>query len=115
MATRSKQLEQMKLQVGRTAAAARNARGWSQAYVAQALDVDSETISRIERGQSIRLERLLDLAFLYQIPVAAFFRDAPGPKPAAMDEITLAVSILDETNKEWVVQMVKAVASKFDT
>lgn len=114
MTTRSKQLEEMKVSIGRTAAAARVARNWSQEYVGQKLEVDSETISRLERGQSVRLERLLDLAILYEMPVSSFFKGAPGPRPSTDDELAMAISILDDINKDWVLQMVRAVVDKME-
>lgn len=112
---RSEQIEQMKLRVGRALAAARGARGWSQPHVAQLLGIDSETISRIERGHVVRLDRLYDLALLYGIPMASLFYDAPGPKVSEVDEIVSALTLLDEKNRQWVLQMVRAVTSKLES
>lgn len=111
---RAEQIELMKLRVGRALAAARSARGWSQPQVAQQLGVDSETISRLERGHVVRLDRLYDLAVLYEIPVSALFHDAPGPRPAQSDEIVLALELLDEGNRQWVLDMVRAVIEKLE-
>jgi len=108
------QIELMKLRLGRALATARNARGWSQPHVAQLMGVDSETISRIERGHVVRLDRLYDLAVLYDIPIAALFHDAPGPRPDRIDEIVLALGLLDETNRQWVLDMVRAVTAKLE-
>lgn len=105
----------MKFKVGRALAAARGARAWSQPHVAQLLGIDSETISRIERGHVVRLDRLYDLATLYDIPMSALFYDAPGPKLDLVDEITSAVALLDEKNREWVLQIVRAVTSKLES
>lgn len=111
---RTEQIELMKLRVGRALAAARGARGWSQPHVAQQLGIDSETISRIERGHVVRLDRLYDLAVLYDIPVASLFHDAPGPKPARSDEVVLALELLDEGNRQWVLDMIRAVTAKLE-
>jgi transcriptional regulator with XRE-family HTH domain len=111
---RTEQIELMKLRLGRALATARNARGWSQPHVAQLMGVDSETISRIERGHVVRLDRLYDLAVLYDIPIAALFHDAPGPRPDRIDEIVLALGLLDETNRQWVLDMVRAVTAKLE-
>ncbi len=110
---RSEQVELLRQKIGSAAAVARNARGWSQEYVARQLNIDSETISRLERGVSIRLDRLLDLANLYNVPLASFFNDAPGPKLPVAQEISMAVAILDDANQQWVLQMVRSVVDKF--
>jgi transcriptional regulator with XRE-family HTH domain len=78
------------------------------------MGVDSETISRIERGHVVRLDRLYDLAVLYDIPVASLFHDAPGPRPDRIDEIVLVLGLLDETNRQWVLEMVRAVTAKLE-
>lgn len=111
---RTEQIELMKLRVGRALAAARSARGWSQPHVAQQLGVDSETISRLERGHVVRLDRLYDLAVLYDLPVSALFHDAPGPRPVRIDEIVLALELLDEGNQQWVLDMVRAITEKLE-
>lgn len=112
---RTEQIELLKLRVGRALAAARSARGWSQPHVAQRLGIDSETISRIERGHVVRLDRLYDLAVLYEIPVASLFHDAPGPRPEQTDEIVLALELLDEGNRQWVLDMIRAVTAKLES
>jgi transcriptional regulator with XRE-family HTH domain len=112
---RAEQLEQLKHAIGRTVAAARTSRGWSQAEVGRKLDVDSETISRIERGQNVRLERMLDLATLYEVPISSFFKDAPGPRMQISDELTLTLSVLSEQDRSWVLDMLKAYLSRPDS
>ena len=111
---RAEQLEQLKLAIGRTAAAARTSRGWSQAEVGRKLDVDSETISRIERGQTVRLERMLDLATLYQMPISSFFKDAPGPQMQIADELALTLGVLSDHDRAWVLDMLKAYLNRPD-
>ena len=112
---RAEQLEQLKLAIGRTAAAARTSRGWSQAEVGRKLDVDSETISRIERGQTVRLERMLDLATLYQMPISSFFKDAPGPQMQISDELALTLGVLSDHDRSWVLDMLKAYLNRPDS
>lgn len=107
-------MELMKVRLGRALAATRNARGWSQAHVAQQLGIDSETVSRIERGHVIRLDRLLDLALVYEVPISSLFNDAPGPRPRVGEEIALLVSLLDEENQRWVLEMVRALIAKLE-
>lgn len=104
----------MKLQVGRALAAARTARGRSQPHVAQLMGVDSETISRLERGHVVRLDSLYDLALLYDIFIAALSHDAPGPRPDRIDEIVAALELVDDGNRQWVLDMVRAVTAKLE-
>ncbi len=92
------------MSVGRAIAAARRARGLFQKDVAAHLGVEQETISRFERGETLHpLDRLLDLALLFDVPVSAFFAGAPGPTMQSLDELMDLLSLLSERERNLVI------------
>lgn len=78
------------------------------------MGIDSAAISRIERGHVVRLDRLYGLALLYDIPIAALFHDAPGPRPDRIEEIALALELVDDGNRQWVLDMVRAATARLE-
>jgi transcriptional regulator with XRE-family HTH domain len=66
-------------QLGRRVAERRKALGWLQAELADKLGVETETISRFERGLALpSLERLDELAHVLGIPIADLLSSATG-------------------------------------
>lgn len=76
----------------------RKASGYTQVSLAEACQMDSITISRIERGErSPTLEHLEKLALLFNVPVSIFFNEAetaPGAGEA------MALNLLRQLNPE---------------
>ena len=92
------------MSVGRAIAAARRARGLYQKDVAAHLGVEQETISRFERGETLHpLDRLLDLAVLFDVPISAFLTGAPGPTVPSLEEFLNLLSLLSERERDLVV------------
>lgn len=101
---RNHRIAALRMSVGRAIAAARRARGLFQKDVAAHLGVEQETISRFERGETLHpLDRLLDLAVLFDVPVSAFFAGAPGPTVPSLDEFVDLLSLLSERERDLVV------------
>lgn len=101
---RTHRIAALRMSVGRAIAAARRARGLMQKDVALQLGVEQETISRLERGETLHpLDRLLDLAVLFDVPIAAFFAGAPGPVSSRCDELVATLNLLSERDQDMVV------------
>lgn len=101
---RNHRIAALRMSVGRAIAAARRARGLFQKDVAAHLGVEQETISRFERGETLHpLDRLLDLALLFDVPVSAFFAGAPGPTMQSLDELMDLLSLLSERERNLVI------------
>jgi len=101
---RNQRVAALRTSVGRAIASTRRARGLFQKDVAAHLGVEQETISRFERGETLHpLDRLLDLAVLFDVPVGAFFAGAPGPAMRSLDELTDSLSTLSERERDLVV------------
>lgn len=101
---RNQRVAALRISVGRAIASTRRARGLFQRDVAAHLGVEQETISRFERGDTLHpLDRLLDLAVLFDVPVSTFFVGAPGPAMRSLDELTDLLSTLSERERDVVV------------
>lgn len=101
---RSQRVAALRMSVGRAIASTRRARGLFQKDVAAHLGVEQETISRFERGETLHpLDRLLDLAVLFDVPISAFFSSAPGPATQSLDELIDLLSLLSEHERNLVV------------
>ncbi len=73
--------------VGRRLSRLRRSRKWTQQRVAAAIGVDRGTISRWERGVILpSLDRLGELARLFEIPIAELFAVAPKKSQSAPAE-----------------------------
>lgn len=73
--------------VGRRLSRLRRGRKWTQQRVAAAIGVDRGTISRWERGVILpSLDRLGELARLFEIPIAELFAVAPKKSQSAPAE-----------------------------
>jgi transcriptional regulator with XRE-family HTH domain len=117
---RNNRITALRMSVGRAIAAARRARGMRQSDVAAQLGVEQETISRFERGTTLLpLDRLMDLAVLFEVPVGAFFAGTPGPAAPQFEELVNLLGLLSEPEQNLVVaqaiSLTKAVAGlRFD-
>lgn len=101
---RNQRVAALRTSVGRAIASTRRARGLFQKDVAAHLGVEQETISRFERGETLHpLDRLLDLAVLFDVPLSAFFAGAPGPAMSSLDELMDLLSLLSEQERNLVV------------
>ena len=98
--------------VGRSIARYRKLAGFTQAKVADSLNIETETVSRLETGaNSATLERLEQFANLYGCQVFAFFhdeiKDMEGPartviellRPLTGEEKQLIVSFVADVSR----------------
>jgi transcriptional regulator with XRE-family HTH domain len=97
--------QKIALQLGRALARERTGTGQTQEQVAEILGVNTETISRIERGATLpTLPRLLALADLYDVPVEQLFRRSSSRVPDVGAELADLLGRLSDADRIWVGQ-----------
>jgi transcriptional regulator with XRE-family HTH domain len=105
--------------VGRQIALARRRRGWTQADLAEALDIEGSTLSRYECGvREPPLHLLLDIARVLRVPLVALL-DLPEAdvaldvaSPSAVPEVEEVVALwpsLVPTERALVLAVVRAL------
>ena len=111
MAPRSK--PQTAARLGQSLAAARTGSGLTQEQVAEILEVDLQTIGRMERGVVWpTLPRLLSLAELYKVPVSSLLRqNSPLTKDIAEDLEGL-LARLTEADRVWVKEWLRELCER---
>ena len=111
MAPRSK--PQTAARLGQSLAAARTESGLTQEQVAEILEVDLQTIGRMERGVVWpTLPRLLSLAELYKVPVSLLLRqNSPLTKDIAEDLEGL-LARLTEADRVWVKEWLRELCER---
>ena len=111
MASRSKL--QTAARLGQSLAAARTNSGWTQEQVAELLEVDLQTIGRIERGVIWpTLPRLLSLAELYKVPVSSLLQqNSPLTKDVAAD-LEHLLARLTESDRVWVKEWLRELCER---
>ena len=98
------------LRVGRILAGHRQERGLTQDRVAELLNVEPETISRFERGETLpSLVRLAELADVYEVPLEALVRGVASSPLDQANEIAEELKGLSRDNcdfvRRWVSEM----------
>jgi transcriptional regulator with XRE-family HTH domain len=97
--------QKIALQLGRELAQARTASGQTQEQVADLLDVNMETVSRIERGVMLpSIPRLLELAAIYNIPASTLLGRSSVHAPDIAEKVSNQLSRLNEDDRVWVGQ-----------
>ena len=109
--------------VGRQIAIARRGRGWTQAELAEALDIEGSTLSRYECGvREPPLHLLLDIARVLRVPLVALldlpeadvapYVASPSASPSAFPEVEEVVALwpsLVPTERALVLAVVRAL------
>jgi len=99
--------------IGRALARARSVAAMTQEEVSEALNVNTETISRFERGYTLPpLGRLFELAILYGVEPETLIAggEARSLEPAA--DITLLMDGLRAEDREFVREWVAAMCAR---
>ena len=108
MARTKRTNKELAIQIGMAIRAQRKIADMTQEALAEAVDLQSETISRFENGQRTpSIEKLADIADVLGISITAFFEHAEGASPAAdadpyAQRIKVAVDKLPEEGKHFV-------------
>lgn len=94
--------------LGRNITERRKHLGWTQADLAEKLGVDSETISRFERGSNLpSLLRLEKLALIMDAPLAALLAESSAHPLDQSRVLAELIGKLDEKDRLFVVNIVK--------
>jgi transcriptional regulator with XRE-family HTH domain len=88
----------------------RKALGWTQEYLAQHLDVDTETISRFERGVTIpSIKTLEKLAGLLSVTACELLAQTSPPAPGNTEVIARFLETLPEADQTYVMETVRSL------
>ena len=110
--TKKKQTSKLGGNLGANIAARRKELGWTQAELAERIGVDTETVSRFERGSNLpSLTRLEKLAYILRLPLARLL-SASSPQVDDQAAIILEwVSALKERDREFVLASLKQLCA----
>lgn len=96
--------------VGKAIASKRIQKGLTQSDVAVKLDIEKETVSRLETGAiSPTLARLHQLSGTFDCPVRHFFWQTEGDESAQADTIADMIRTLPTSRRESVVKCVEEI------
>lgn len=109
--------DDLEKQLGLNLASRRKALGWTQDFVAQQISVETETISRIERGVSTpSLKTLARLADLLSINLSDLFADSILlEKPSDIEALALTLECLHPDDRHFVIQSMRLQAKHIDS
>lgn len=103
-------------QIGQAIRARRKQLGWTQSALAEAIGLETETISRMENGMRLpTLEKLVEMADCFRMPVAAFFEHVEtsvrqDPSDLYAERIAVALDQLPEAGKTFVLEVAQHYA-----
>lgn len=101
--------------IGQALAGARTAVALTQEQVAEALGVNTETISRFERGHTPPpLPRLFELAALYKVPVETLIAGGAGRALDPATDVSRLLGALSDEDQEFVRDWVAAMCEKLN-
>lgn len=106
--TQNKHGQELALRLGKSIAEKRKLIGWTQANVAEKLGLDTETISRFERGVSLPSLATLDrLAQVLKTSVGDLLSESSSQPSDQAEIISGWLSSLDEKDRSYVMELVK--------
>jgi len=101
------------VRLGRNIAAARKACGKTQAEVAEKVEIDTVSLSRIERGVVAPGITTLDrLAETLGVPLGALFNGASSGSVTLADTIAVLLQQLDETDRIFLLEQMQMWVKK---
>lgn len=116
MARTKRKNRELAVQIGNIIRAQRKAAGMTQAVLGETLELETETISRMENGLRLpSIEKLVEMAEVFRIPIALFFKYLDAADPSLHQELYLkrmgvALEKLPETGKTFVLEVAQNYA-----
>jgi transcriptional regulator with XRE-family HTH domain len=96
--------------LGLNIAARRKSLGWTQEYLAQHMGVDTETISRFERGVTApSLKSIEKLAGLLSVTIADLLGESTPPEPTQLEALSRLLEPLVEEDRNYVMASVRSL------
>ena len=116
MARTKRSNPELAVEIGKAIRRQRKAAGITQAMLAEAIGLESETVSRIENGIRLpSIEKLVEIADLFHAPVAVFFEHVSTSKKQQetqllAEKISVALEKLPESGKSFVLDVAQNYA-----
>jgi transcriptional regulator with XRE-family HTH domain len=116
MARTKRKNPELAVEIGKIIRKQRKAAGITQAMLAEAIGLESETVSRMENGIRLpSIEKLVEMADLFQVPVAVFFENVATSKKQQntqllAEKISVALEKLPESGKSFVLDVAQNYA-----
>lgn len=102
--------------LGLNIATRRKSLGWTQEYLAQHMGVDTETISRFERGVTApSLKSIEKLASLLTITIAELLSELSPPEPTQLEVLSRLIEPLIEEDRSYVLASIKSLCHYLST
>jgi transcriptional regulator with XRE-family HTH domain len=100
--------------LGINIAARRKSLGWTQEFLAHQLEVDTETISRIERGVTCpSLKTLVKISTLLAITIADLLDEAPPSTPSHIEVTARLLEPLQDKDRAFVMEWLRSLSHYF--
>ena len=121
MARTKRKNTNLALEIGKTIRKLRKDAGMTQAVLAEAIGLESETVSRIENGVRLpSIEKLVEAAEVFRVPVAVFFENVGSAKKSQetqllAEKISIALEKLPDTGKCFVLEVAQNYAHYHST
>jgi len=102
--------------LGLNLAARRKSLGWTQEFLAQHMGVETETISRFERGVTVpSLKTIERLAGLLTITIADFLGENEPPEPTQLEVFSRLIEPLTEEDRNYVMESFRSLCHYIST
>jgi transcriptional regulator with XRE-family HTH domain len=112
VAVKRKRLSKLGVAMGRDISEKRKEIGWTQAELAEQIGVDTETISRFERGSNMpSLLRLERLAAALDMPLSGLIASSSSRFRGQAQKISELISELIESDMDLVLNVLKQLCS----
>ena len=102
------------IRLGKNIAATRKAVGKTQAEVAEKVEIDTVSLSRIERGIVVPGITTLDnIADVLGVSLGSLFNGVSLKKTALADHLATLLEQLNETDRMFLLEQIEALVKKF--
>lgn len=102
--------------LGLNIAARRKSLSWTQEYLAQHMGVDTETISRFERGVTApSLKSIEKLAGMLSVTIADLLSENAPPEPTQLDALARLIEPLVEEDRNYVMATIRSLCHYLST
>lgn len=106
-------LDHIRKQLGQNIAQARKDKGWVQSQLAEMLDMESVSLSRIETGGTLPgIARIVEIADMLDVSVAKLLGGTSQNFTDQAEEIAACMGRLNTTDRNLVVTLVKQLTER---